>query len=144
MKRPLLLLLAVSLLQPVTAQTPRRDSVARDTKMRVDTLRQVEVRADSQLRVNDAIRQTLEREKAARIGTMSVSDVIGSKLTDKIMHPFAVKERRREKKHARDRQILKEYEELGRVKSFEELLDEAIRKQAIEDGKEPPTKSGKK
>lgn len=144
MKRPLLLLLAVSLLQPVTAQTPRRDSVARDTKMRVDTLRQVEVRADSQLRVNDAIRQTLERERAARIGTMSVSDVIGSKLTDKIMHPFAVKERRREKKHARDRQILKEYEELGRVKSFEELLDEAIRKQAIEDGKEPPTKSGKK
>lgn len=144
MKRPLLLLLAVFLLQPVTAQTPRRDSVSRDTRMRVDTLRQVEVRADSQLRVNDAIRQTLEREKAARIGTMSVSDVIGSKLTDKIMHPFAVKERRREKKHARDRQILKEYEELGRVKSFEELLDEAIRKQAIEDGKEPPTKSGKK
>ena len=144
MKRPLLLLLVVSLLQPVTAQTPRRDSVARDTKMRVDTLRQVEVRADSQLRVNDAIRQTLERERAARIGTMSVSDVIGSKLTDKIMHPFAVKERRREKKHARDRQILKEYEELGRVKSFEELLDEAIRKQAIEDGKEPPTKLGKK
>ena len=144
MKRPLLLLLAVSLLQPVTAQTPRRDSVSRDTRMRVDILRQVEVRADSQLRVNDAIRQTLERERAARIGTMSVSDVIGSKLTDKIMHPFAVKERRREKKHARDRQILKEYEELGRVKSFEELLDEAIRKQAIEDGKEPPTKSGKK
>ena len=144
MKRPLLLLLAVSLLLSVTAQTPRRDSVAGNTKMRVDTLRQVEVRADSQLRVNDAIRQTLERERAARIGTMSVSDVIGSKLTDKIMHPFAVKERRREKKHARDRQILKEYEELGRVKSFEELLDEAIRKQAIEDGKEPPTKSGKK
>ena len=144
MKRPLLLLLAVSLLLSVTAQTPRRDSVSRDTRMRVDTLRQVEVRADSQLRVNDAIRQTLERERAARIGTMSVSDVIGSKLTDKIMHPFAFKERRREKKHARDRQILKEYEELGRVKSFEELLDEAIRKQAIEDGKEPPTKSGKK
>ena len=91
MKRPLLLLLAVSLLQPVTAQTPQRDSVSRDTRMRVDTLRQVEVRADSQLRVNDAIRQTLERERAARIGTMSVSDVIGSKLTDKIMHPFAVK-----------------------------------------------------
>ena len=144
MKRPLLLLLAVSLLLSVTAQTPRRDSVAGNTKMRVDTLRQVEVRADSQLRVNDAIRQTLERERAARIGTMSVSDVIGSKLTDKIMHPFAFKERRREKKHARDRQILKEYEELGRVKSFEELLDEAIRKQAIEDGKEPPIKSGKK
>ena len=106
----------------------------------VDTLRQVEVRADSMLRVNEAIRQTVEREKAARIGTLSVSDVLGSKLTDKILHPFAVKDRKRDRKHARDRKILEEYEQLGRVKTFEELLDEAIRQQAIEDGKEIPTK----
>jgi hypothetical protein len=60
------------------------------------------------------------------------------------MHPFAFKDRKRDKKHARDRKILEEYEQLGRVKTFEELLDEAIRQQAIEDGKEPPTQSGKK
>ena len=139
-----MLLLATLPLLAFSAPTMQRDSVSRDTKTRVDTLRQVEVRADSLLRVNEAIRQTLEREKAARVGTMSVSDVLGSKLTDKIMHPFAVKERRREKKHARDRKILKEYEELGRVKTFEELLDEAVRQQAIEDGKEPPKQSGTK
>jgi len=108
--------------------------------LRVDTLPQVEVRADSILRINEALRKTLEREKAARIGTKSVSDVIGSRATDKILHPFAVKDRKREKKHARDRKIMEEYETLGRVKTFEELLDEAIRQQAIEDGKEPPQK----
>jgi len=112
--------------------------------VRTDTLPQVEVRADSILRINESLRQTLEREKAARIGTLSVSDVIGAKVTDRILHPFAIKDRRKEKKHARDRKILEEYETLGRIKTFEELLDEAIRQQAIEDGKEPPTRSGKK
>ena len=136
MKRPLVLLLAVLPFQAF--------SISPDDSLRVDTLRQVDVHADSALRVNEAIRQTLEREKSARIGTLSVSDVIGGKATDKILHPFAVKERKREKKHARDRKILKEYEELGRIKTFEELLDEAVRQQAIEDGKEPPTRSGKK
>ncbi|MCR5850434.1 MAG: hypothetical protein K6G92_06950 [Bacteroidaceae bacterium] len=136
MKCPLVLLLAALPFQAFSTQT--NDSV------RVDTLREVDVHADSVLRVNDAIRQTLEREKAARIGTLSVSDVIGGKATDKILHPFAAKERKREKKHARDRKILEEYEKLGRIKTFEELLDEAIRQQAIEDGKEPPTRSGKK
>lgn len=107
--------------------------------MSVDTLREVEVRGDSVLRINETLRQ-----KGIRIGTMNVSDVLGARVTDKIMHPFAVKERKREKKHARDRKILEEYEQLGRIKTFEELLDEAIRKQAIEDGKEPPARSGKK
>ena len=136
MKQILILLLAAIPLRLLSAHM--NDSVL------VDTLRQVEVRGDSLLRVNEAIRQTIEREKAARVGTLSVSDVIGSRATDKILHPFAVKDRKRDKKHARDRKILEEYEQLGRVKTFEELLDEAIRKQAIEDGKEPPTRSGKK
>ena len=112
--------------------------------LRIDTLRQVEVRGDSVMRVNDAIKNSIGREKDLRIGYPSVSDVLGPRITDKIMHPFAVKDRKRDKKHARDRKILEEYEQLGRVKTFEELLDEAIRQQAIEDGKEPPKNSGKK
>ena len=135
MKHSLFFLLATLSLQAYSA--PMRDSLL------VDTLRQVEVRGDSMLRVNEAIRQTISREKAARIGSLNVSDVIGGKVTDKIMHPFAFKDRKRDKKHARDRKILEEYEQLGRVKTFEELLDEAIRQQAIEDGKEPPTRSSK-
>lgn len=139
MKHLLMLLLAALPFQAFSAPVMQRDSVP-PAKTRVDTLRQVEVRADSLLRVNESLRQTIERERAARVGTLSASDVLGSKLTDKILHPFAVKQRRREKKHARDRMILDEYEKLGRVKTFEELLDEAVRKQAIEDGKEPPKK----
>lgn len=136
MRHTYILLLAALPLQAFSA--PMCDSLL------VDTLRQVEVRGDSMLRVNEAIRQTISREKAARIGSLNVSDVIGGKATDKIMHPFAIKDRKRDKKHARDRKILEEYEQLGRVKTFEELLDEAIRQQAIEDGKEPPEHSGKK
>ena len=136
MKRPLTLLLASLFFGVLYAQTG--DSV------RIDTLREVEVRGDSVLRVNDAIRQQIGKEKEGRIGYPSVSDVLDPRITDKIMHPFAVKDRKRDKKHARDRKILEEYEQLYRVKSFEELLDEAIRQQAIEDGKEPPTRSGKK
>ena len=135
MKRLLILLLAVF---------PGMISYAMaDDTLRVDTLREVEVREDSVLRVNEAIRKAIGKDNATRIGTMSVSDVIGPRITDKIMHPFAVKDRKREKKHARDRKILEEYEQIGRVKTFEELLDEAIRQQAIEDGKEPPKQSGK-
>lgn len=136
MKISLTLLFAALPIVTISAQL-------RDTT-HVDTLRQVEVRGDSVLRVNEAIRNSIGRENAARIGYPSVSDVLGPRITDKIMHPFAVKDRKRDKKHARDRKILEEYEELNRVKTFEELLDEAIRKQAIEDGKEPPTRSGKK
>ena len=122
----------------------QQNQIPPDDTLDVDTLRQVEVRADSMLRVNEAIRQTIGRERAARIGTKSVSDIIGAKATDKILHPFAVKDRKRDKKHARDRKILEEYEQLGRIKTFEELLDEAIRQQAIEDGKEEPDIKRKK
>ena len=120
------------------------NSRAQIDSVRVDTLKEVEVRTDSNLRVNEAIRQSIEKMAGNRIGTKSVSDVIGGKATDVIMHPFAIKDRKREKKHARDRKILLEYERMERVKTFEELLDEAIHQQAIEDGKEPPARSGKK
>ncbi|MBR1499499.1 MAG: hypothetical protein IJ615_07745 [Bacteroidaceae bacterium] len=126
------------------ADTTQVDSTRTDNTIRVDTLKELEVRGDSTLRVNDAIRQTIGRELQYRQGTPTVSDVIGGKATDMIMHPFAIKDRKRDRKHARDRKILEEYEQLGRVKTFEELLDEAIRQQAIEDGKEPPSRSGKK
>lgn len=138
MKRTLILSLTTLFFAVFTASAlPQADTT------RVDTLQQIVVRGDTTLRVNEAIRQSI-KNNGTRIGTMSVSDVIGAKMTDKILHPFAVKDRKREKKHARDRQILENYDEQWHVKTFEELLDEAIHKQAIEDGKEPPTGSGKK
>ena len=112
--------------------------------LRADTLREVEVKSDSMLRVNEAIRRSIKDAKEGRIGYPSVSDVLGPRITDRIMHPFAIKDRKRDKKHARDQKVMKQYEESLRIKTFDELLDEAIRQQAIEDGKEPPTRSGKK
>lgn len=118
-------------------------TMASDT-LQADTLQEVEIRTDSMLRVNEAIRQTIENERKSRIGTKSVSDIIGGKTTDKIMHPFAVKDRKRDKKHARDRKVLTEYEQLLRIKTFEELLDEAIRRQDLEDAKKADQQSKKK
>ena len=141
MNRVLILLLVVL---PLQAYSMSRGSALPQDTLRRDTLKQVEVKGDSVLRVNEAIRRSIGKEQEGRIGYPSVSDILGPRITDKIMHPFAVKDRKRDKKHARDRKILEEYEQLNRVKTFEELLDEAIRKQAIEDGKEPPTRSGKK
>ena len=141
MNRVLILLLVVLPLQAYSM--PRGNALPQDT-LRRDTLKQVEVKGDSVLRVNEAIRRSIGKEQGTRIGYPSVSDVLGPRITDKIMHPFAVKDRKKDKKHARDRKILEEYEKLLRSKTFEELLDEAIRQQAIEDGKEPPKKSGKK
>lgn len=144
MKRIFILLLVGLPFHVFQALAAHSNLVPQDDSVRVDTLRQVEVHGDSVLRVNEVIRQSIGRDKDGRIGVPSVSDVIGARATDIIMHPFAIKDRKRDKKHARDRKILDEYEQLGRIKTFEELLDEAIRQQAIEDGKEPPTRSGKK
>lgn len=126
-----------------SATANRPLTMANDT-VQTDTLREVEVRTDTMLRVNEAIRQTIENERKSRIGTKSVSDIIGGKTTDKIMHPFAVKDRKRDKKHARDRKVLTEYEELLRIKTFEELLDEAIRRQDLEDAQKADQQSKKK
>ena len=138
MKQTLVFIIAVLFALPISAQYAEPDSID------VDTLREIVVRGDTILRVNDAIRETLKRQGITKISTKSVSDVIGAKATDKILHPFAVKDRKREKKHRRDRAILAEYERMEKAPTFEELLWEAIRQQSIEDGKEPPERPKRK
>lgn len=146
----LLLLLAVFLPQfRIAAQgNAPKDSIhvsnLPNDSLDVDTLREIVVHGDTILRVNEAIRQALKNQGYNKISTKSVSDIIGSKATDMIMHPFAVKERKRAKKHARDRKALEEYELKEKQMTFEELLWEAIRQQAAEDGKEPPAEPSKK
>ena len=57
------------------ATANRSLTMANDT-VQTDTLQEVEVRTDTMLRVNEAIRQTIENERKSRIGTKSVSDII--------------------------------------------------------------------
>ena len=95
-----------------------------------DTLREVEVIApESTAALEDAIRQSI-----ARMGipsTPSLGDVINKispGLTDKILHPFAFKDRRKAKKHQRDKKVLEEFD---RVKTFDELVREALEREGI-------------
>lgn len=92
----------------------------------VDTLKEVEINGQKELPVVDAIRKsmggglTMPKKKG-------ISDYIN---TDKILHPFAGKQRRREKNKKMTQKYLEEYD---RVKSFEEQLTEAIQAQMRED-----------
>ena len=76
-----------------STQVPKDTSVAY-----TDTLEELSVKADKDLRVVDVINKSLNNG-LTQPKQKSVSDIIGKKATDYIMHPFAWKERKKEKKH---------------------------------------------
>jgi hypothetical protein len=110
---------------------PVPDTVQRHV-VRVDTLREVEVRPDSVLPVMKAIQRSLERQQRHDIPKPPSLSQLLEKLwpgfNDKVTHPFAIKARRRERKHKRDREALKHYDE---VKTFDDLLREAIIREGL-------------
>lgn len=114
------------------ADTLRTDTARLDTTgLRADTLRQVEVRAGTSLAVEKAIQQSLERQRVIRIPTLGdILDKYLPGLQDRITHPFAIKERKRERKHKRDKKWLQEFD---RRITFNELLDAAVKQQQLED-----------
>ena len=59
----------------------------------------------------------------------SVSDIIGRKATDMIMHPLAFKQRKEER---RRRKAIKKLEEFARIKTNNELLREALMREGID------------
>lgn len=102
------------------------------TRERIDTLREVEVRGDTVLPVTNAIRKSLQA-KGAGIKIPSLGDVIDKLspgLNDKMLHPFAVKQRKKERKHKRDQKILRDYD---RVRTIQDLLDAEIARQQLEE-----------
>ena len=106
------------------------DDTIPPTHEQTDTLKEVEVVApESTAALEDAIRQSI-----ARMGipsTPSLGDVINKispGLTDKILHPFAFKDRRKARKHKRDKKVLEEFD---RVKTFDELVREALEREGI-------------
>ena len=101
-----------------TAQTAARDSARRDS-LRADTLREVVVRPDSVLPVVRALEKTVGRSRGPR--SMSL---------DKMLHPFASKQRKSERRKKKMRRVLENYD---RQKTFNELLDEAVKRQQMED-----------
>lgn len=81
------------------------------------------------LAVEDAIKKSLNNG-LTQPRQKSVSDIIGSKATDYIMHPFAWKERKKDKKHKKDKEALVKLEA---AKTYEDELAEAIYRQLRED-----------
>ena len=94
-----------------------------------DTLEELSVKADKELRVVDVINKSLNNG-LTQPKQKSVSDIIGSKATDYIMHPFAWKERKKDKKLKKDKEALVK---LDAAKTYEDELTEAIYRQLQED-----------
>ena len=127
-----LMLSADTLVQADSLPERQVPDTLRQRMARVDTLREVEVRPDSVLPVMKAIERSLERQHQHDIPKPpSLADLLeklSPGLNDKITHPFAIKARRRERKHKRDRKVLEHYEE---VKTFDDLLREAIIREGL-------------
>lgn len=94
-----------------------------------DTLTEVEIKAEEGMAVERAIKKSLNNG-LVQPRQKSVSDLIGSKTTDYIMHPFAWRERRKEKNVKKAEQNMKK---LDAAKTYEEELTEAIYRQLRED-----------
>ena len=95
-----------------------------------DTLKEVQVIApESTAALEDAIRQSIARMGIPSTPSLGdVIDKISPGLTDKIMHPFAFKDRKKARKHKRDKKVLEEFD---RVKTFDELVREAMEREGI-------------
>ena len=122
--------LAQAAAQAPAAACAGPDSTVRDT-LRADTLREVVVRPDSVLPVVRVLEKTVGRSRGPR--SVSLGDVIekvAPGLQDKMLHPFAIKQRKSERRKKKMRRVLENYD---RQKTFNELLDEAVKRQQMED-----------
>lgn len=112
------------------SDTTKTKPAKRDTSVAyTDTLEELSVQAKKGLAVEDAIKKSLNNG-LTQPRQKSVSDIIGSKATDYIMHPFAWKERKKDKKHKKDKEALVKLEA---AKTYEDELAEAIYRQLRED-----------
>lgn len=95
---------------------------------KVDTLRELEVGGQKRLRVLDVMEETRKKQKK-QPGQKSISDVLGGKATDYIMHPFAIKKRRKEKRNKKAMEALEKLD----ARTYEDELTDAINRQLMED-----------
>lgn len=115
---------------PLSHSAPTNYASISDTTetVRVDTLTELEVGGQKRLRVLDVLEETRKKQKK-QPGQKGISDVLGGKATDYIMHPFAIKERRKEK---RNKKAMKALEQLD-ARTYEDELTDAINRQLMED-----------
>ena len=127
-----LLALALSALTALQPSASDSLTAARDS-LPTDTMREVTVRAGRVLKVDSfplsggygALKQQLPPPSFGDI----VEKIVPG-FNDKATHPFAIKQRKRERRHKRSMRALDDY---GRLKTFSELLREAYERQMLED-----------
>ncbi len=118
------------------------DTLQKDS-MRTDTMREVVVYSPQGLPVNKALDRSLKRWKEGQVNIPSVGKMLeklSPGINDKITHPFAIKDRKREK---RRKQRLRSLEHFDQVKTFKDLLYEAYIQQMQEDSIERANKAAK-
>ncbi|MCM1108341.1 MAG: hypothetical protein NC388_04685 [Clostridium sp.] len=98
--------------------------------LRTDTLREVTVNAQTnRLPVKDALDKSLGTPQPRTLSLGEILNKYAPELQDKMLHPFAIKQRKKERHKKKMRQVLKHYDE---VKSFEDLVKEALMRQELE------------
>lgn len=108
----------------------RADSVALDS-MQVDTLREVTVRAGKHIPLPGmVINPSLKREVIPPPSLGTVLEKLSPGINDKITHPFAIKQRKKERRRKRSLRALDDYD---KVRTFNELLYESFERQLRED-----------
>lgn len=105
------------------------DSLTQDS-IRTDTLREVTVRAGKTYHLSEMEMSGTKNDIAAPPSLGTVLEKLSPGINDKILHPFAFKQRKKERRRKR---ALKALEEYDRVKTFDELLREAYEKQLADD-----------
>ncbi len=119
------------LLLSFVMMTDSLENRPQDDGIPTDTLREVIIIPDSLLPVDRVIRESLGQEQVIKVPKVSdVLDRLSPGLSDKIMHPFAIKERKHERRKQRHLKVMEEY---SRVKTFDELLRDAYEQQILED-----------
>ena len=119
------------LLLSFVMMTDSLENRPQDDGIPTDTLREVIIIPDSLLPVDRVIRESLGQEQVIKVPKVSdVLDRLSPGLSDKIMHPFAIKERKHERRKQRHLKVMEEY---SRVKTFDELLRDAYERQILED-----------
>lgn len=119
------------LLLSFVMMTDSLENRPQDDGIPTDTLREVIIIPDSLLPVDRVIRESLGQEQVIKVPKVSdVLDRLSPGLTDKVMHPFAIKERKHQRRMQRHLKVMEEY---SRVKTFDELLRDAYERQILED-----------
>lgn len=125
MKRVIVLFFHISFfILPISAQEQKKDTLNPDTTLQGVKMKEVIVTKDRRLPifVNPQTGPNVPHVK-------SFGEIIGRKATDMIMHPFAVKRRKEER---RRKKIDKKLWEYDHIKTDNELLREALIKEGID------------